>query len=110
MVYNIDGFSDMLLENEDFWNCYERFRIESNMPSVNPTTQMLFMIAQTTIIAHHTSKQQSDSHSEYEYEMEPPAELETIIEDIENSPKSELVITDKDDTPIEDPIRLGQTL
>ena len=106
--YPIDGFSDMLLENEDFWNSYERFRIESEFPSVNPTTQMLFMIAQLTIIAHHTQPQDTDG----EYEMQgPDKSLETIIEEIEpptelKPPENDKVITD-----VEKPtFSLGQKL
>ena len=109
--YPIDGFSDMLLDNEDFWNSYERFRIESEFPSVNPTTQMLFMIAQMTVIAHHTAPQYTQDEP---YVMEPPRSLETIIEEIEQPQTSnDIVITDQDDTTknIEKPIfNLGQKL
>ena len=101
--YPIPNFSDMLLENENFWNCYERFRIESEFPSVNPLTQMAFMIAQTTIIAHHTS---NDVINE-EYTMEEPAPLETIIEEIETPEKQSDEPTNT--TQIEE-ISLGQTL
>jgi hypothetical protein len=89
LLYPIPNFSDMLLENDDFWNSYERFRIESEFPSVNPLTQMAFMIAQTTIIAHHTSQTMEDDDS---YTMEQPQALETIMEEIERpnpSPTSE---------------------
>ena len=110
--YNIDGFSDMLLENEDFWNSYERLRIETEFPSINPTTQMLFMIAQLTIIAHHT--RDIEYEDDKPHIMEAPPELETIIEGIEEG--SDVVITDPDDnssnnvTEAPPPISLGQTL
>ena len=117
-IYNIDGFSDILLDNEDFWNCYERYRIESNFPSVNPTTQMMFMIAQTTVMAHHYAMNPEEHDT-----MEPPPPLETILEGIESSPspnvKSEnndIVITDNDTSESEQPVpeikpvTLGQLL
>ena len=113
LVYPIDGFSDLLLDNEDFWNSFERFRIESELPYVNHTTQMLFMIAQFTIIAHHTR----NSEPTEPYEMKGPESLETIMEEIEQ-PTNELVITDTDTTKqnteneieIPKPINLGATI
>ena len=120
-IYNVDGFSDMLLDNDDFWNCYERYRIESNFPSVNPTTQMLFMIAQTTIMAHHLALN-PDEHDR----MEEPPPLETILEGIEpeatptptqtpvidiidNDKKTDTSETEQKELDVE-PVTLGQRL
>ena len=111
--YPIDGFSDLLLDNDDFWNSYERFRIESEFPSVNPTTQMLFMIAQLTVIAHHTRGSYEESEP---YEMQPPKQsLETIIEEIENPQTLETKTNETKPNEIEinkppEPLLLGQKL
>ena len=108
-MYPIPNFSDMLLENDDFWNCYERFRIESEFPSVNPLTQMAFMIAQTTIIAHHTG--QIEPSDEESINMENPPPLETIIEEIETPSKEENEpIQEQNETMEEPTITLGQSL
>ena len=80
-VYDIDGFSDMLLESEDFWNIYERFKIENNFPAVNPAVQLTFIIGQCTFMAHHLSAKNGTTGS---HTMQGPAPLETIIEEIED--------------------------
>ena len=86
--YDIEGFADMLTENEDFW-CFERFKIEHNFPSVDPTTQMIYMIAQTTLLAHHLLR-------EYENEPEPIQNVpspEEVIAQIEKGEKTLLPST-----------------
>ena len=119
LVYPIDGFSDMLLDSEDFWTTYERLRIESEFPSVNPITQMLFMIGQLTIIAHHTRTEYESSDEQYK--MEEPHSLDTILEGIEEKPilSEDYVIVDKDTVETSSssepkeppkPVSLGQTL
>ena len=113
MIYPIHGFSDMLLESEDFWNCYERYRIESEFPSVNPLTQMCFMIAQYTLIAHHTPS------SDDEYVMEDPLPVQQILASIEEEPTKQTKQTEpveikptektKQTEPVEiKPVSLGQ--
>lgn len=105
MVYPIYGFSDMLLENEDFWNCYERYRIESEFPSVNPLTQMCFMVAQFTLIAHHTADTVDEN-----YEMEAPPAIDDILSTIEEEKTQDLQIVDKDETTEVEikPVALGE--
>ena len=106
-IYPIDGFSDMLLDNEDFWNSYERYRIESNFPSVDSTTQMMFMIVQTTVMAHHFAMNPEEHDA-----MEAPPPLETILEGIEpqpTPPRTEIIITDDDDTDTKTNVSETQT-
>ena len=80
--YNIDGFSDMLLDNDEFWNIFERYKCEYQLPAVNPTMQLLFIIAQTTFMAHHLGA--SRSSSDIEYEMQGPSpSAELLIQDLE---------------------------
>ena len=101
IIYPIYGFSDMLLENDDFWNCYERYRIESQFPSINPVTQMLFMIGQFTLIAHHTEETVSQS-------MDPPPAIDDVLSAIEEDPRVEEKEPEK--TEQIQPIQLGQLL
>ena len=54
--YNIDGFSSILLNNPEFWDCLERWKIERKMPNIPPHLQMLYIIASTTITAHELNK------------------------------------------------------
>lgn len=108
LVYPIPDFSDLLLDNENFWNCYERYRIESEFPSINPLTQMAFMIAQTTILAHHTGHTQ-DMIEEDEYVMQEPQPLETILEGIE-PPQEATEETKKNEDFVITDVTLGQSL
>ena len=54
--YNIDGFSDILLSNPDFWDTLERYKIEKELPNIPPHIQMLYIIFSTTITAHELNK------------------------------------------------------
>ena len=114
MFYDIEGFSDILLDNDEFWNCVERFKCETELPSVNPTTQVLYMIAQATIMAHHLPKEESDR-------MESPPPFEQVLETIEEEPSTES--TPKSDIkpstnenestpklPSTEPLKMGQIL
>lgn len=78
-VYDIDGFTDLLVENEEFWWTFERFKIENNFPAVNSTSQMLYMIGQATIMAHHMPREYDDSP------MEVPPSADEVIASISNS-------------------------
>ena len=99
LVYDIDGFTDILLDdNETFMNCWERFKIENNFPAVNPTTQMLFMIGQATIMAHHLEPRPTDT-------IESPPSVDDVLAKIEGQnvklptipENNEITIVDKDD-------------
>jgi hypothetical protein len=99
--YDIDGFSDILLDNDQFWNCWERFKIENNMPSVNSSAQMLFMVAQATLMAHHLPP--SDKYDDNDTDIPTP---DDVIADIENNiyttlptipeNNNDMIITDND--------------
>lgn len=50
--YNIEGFSELLLNNPGFWDAFERWKIEREMPNIPPGIQLAYIIASTTITAH----------------------------------------------------------
>ena len=78
--YNIDGFSNILLQNPDFWDCLERWKIEREMPNIPPHLQMLYIVASTTITAHELNKFQRPAK---------PVATELIIEDKDDKNKRE---------------------
>ena len=78
--YNVEGFSDMLLDNEEFWTIFERFKCDNELPSINPSAQLLFIIAQTSLMAHHLPPPDDD------YEMQAPPDVDTIIKDLDIMP------------------------
>ena len=83
--YDIDGFSNNLLSNEDFWNSYERFKIEQKMPTIPPSVQLLYVVSATMLMTHQQNKSLHKPPTKIEQvkEMEPP-EVEPDIEmDIE---------------------------
>jgi hypothetical protein len=71
-VANVDGFQKMLMENEEFLNCWERYKCESIMPTVPSHIQMVFILAQTYLIAYASNKMK-----------EPSDEVKQIIKDVE---------------------------
>ena len=50
--YDIEGFSDLLMQNPAFWDAFERWKIEHEMPDIPPSMQIIYIIASTTYIAH----------------------------------------------------------
>ena len=75
---NIDGFSDMLLHNDAFKNCWERVKCESVMPTVPPHLQMVFIVGQTFYMAYLVNKYK-----------EPSAETKKLIDDVVNEIEQE---------------------
>ena len=55
-VANVDGFTKMLRENEEFANCWEKFKCESVMPTIPSHLQMLFILGQTYLMAYSINK------------------------------------------------------
>ena len=54
--YNIEGFSDMLMQNPSFHDAFERWKIERKIPDVPPSFQLMYIIASTTYMAHMSNK------------------------------------------------------
>ena len=50
--YDIEGFSDMLLNNPAFWDAFERWKIERTLPNIPPSLQLMYIISSTTLLAH----------------------------------------------------------
>lgn len=57
--YNIEGFSDLLMQNPAFHDAFERWKIERKIPDVPPSFQLMYIVASTTYIAHMTNKQRA---------------------------------------------------
>ena len=55
--YNIEGFSELLLQNPSFHDAFERWKIEREIPDVPPSFQLMYIIASTTYIAHTSNSQ-----------------------------------------------------
>ena len=53
---DIDGFSDLLLQNPAFWDAYSIWQIEREMPELPPSIQMLYIVSSTTYIAYLQNK------------------------------------------------------
>ena len=49
---DIEGFSDLLLSNPAFWDAFERYKIEKEMPEIPPSLQLMYIVLSTTYIAH----------------------------------------------------------
>jgi hypothetical protein len=50
--YDIDGFTELLTANPGFWDAFERWKIEREMPEIPPCIQLAYIIATTTFAAH----------------------------------------------------------
>lgn len=55
-VYDIDGFAVKLFENDEFLNAAEKVKIESELPNIPPSVQMMFIATQTAIVVHEMNK------------------------------------------------------
>lgn len=81
--YDIEGFTDILTQNPGFWDAFERWKIEREMPDIPPGIQLGYIIATTTLAAHTLSA----------------GKEVTNIESRSNpqSKNDDVIITDKDD-------------
>ena len=87
--YNIEGFSELLLQNPAFHDAFERWKIEQKIPDVPPSMQLMYIIASTTYIAHMNNR-----HIQARIAQEAP--VETIKKEI----KKDIIIKDKDEKEI----------
>ena len=53
---DIEGFSDLLMDNPAFWDAYSIWQIEQEMPELPPSIQMMYIISSTTYIAYLQNK------------------------------------------------------
>ena len=57
--YNIDGFTNLLCNNQEFWDAVERWKIENELPDIPPGIQISYIVMSTTLMAHELNKLQS---------------------------------------------------
>ena len=77
--YNIEGFSDLLMENPSFHDAFERWKIEkSPLPDVPPSFQLMYIIASTTYMAHVMNK----SHTAIRDKKIEPKDNKKIIKEV----------------------------
>jgi len=55
-VYECSGFGQRLLANEQFWDCYERIKLEYTMPNIPPHLHMMMLIGTTMVLTHESNK------------------------------------------------------
>ena len=51
--FNINGFSDLLVANPGFWDAFERWKIERELPDIPPGIQLAYIISATTLAAYN---------------------------------------------------------
>ena len=57
--YDIEGFTDLLTANPGFWDAFERWKIEKEMPDIPPGIQIGYIVATTTLAAHSLNEGKS---------------------------------------------------
>ena len=50
--FDIEGFTDLLTANPGFWDAFERWKIERELPDIPPGIQLGYIVATTTLAAH----------------------------------------------------------
>ena len=50
--YDIEGFSELLLQNPAFHDAFERWKIERKVIDIPPSFQLMYIVASTTYMAH----------------------------------------------------------
>ena len=71
-IVNVDGFNQLLKENEQFASCWERVKCESVMPTIPSHLQMMLILGQTYFMAYAMNKVNN-----------PSPEVQQIIADVE---------------------------
>lgn len=87
--YDIEGFTDLLTQNPGFWDAFERWKIEREMPDIPPGIQLAYIIATTTLAAHTMNAGKSVKEAET---------TETRSDATEkNNTNNDIIIKDNDD-------------
>ena len=63
--YPCHGFSDMLLNNPSFWDAFERWKLERELPDIPPSFQIAYIVASTTVLAHMKNEYDQSKKSDY---------------------------------------------
>ena len=82
--YDIEGFTDLLVANPGFWDAFERWKIERELPDIPPGIQLGYIVASTTLAAHSLNAAKSIIEKESR-------------SNVETDKNSDLIITDKED-------------
>lgn len=99
---NVDGFSTLLLENEEFLNCWERIKCETVMPTVPSHIQMIFILGQTYFLAYAINKQK---------DYKAPPEVQEVIDEVLNENETKTNESKEKEDIIEKPkLENGMTL
>ena len=85
---NVDGFNSLLMQNEEFLNCWERFKCESIMPTVPSHVQMIFILGQTYFMAYAINKSENTKQSK---------ETQDVLDEVMNEIEQETDKQDKDE-------------
>lgn len=93
-IVNVDGFSKLLQENDQFINCWERYKCESIMPTIPPYLQMMFIVSQTYFLAYAMNKMKEPSEdtlkivADIEKEIEMEAKQKEEMRQVGAKPKT----------------------
>ena len=60
---NVDGFSKMIMTNDEFLNCFERVKCESLMPTIPNHIQLMLILGQTYFMVYTMNKMKKNSDS-----------------------------------------------
>ena len=63
-VYNIDGFAEDIKNNEHFWITFERFKIESDLPTIPIGFQLAQVLFTTAVVQHERNKKNNHKYQE----------------------------------------------
>lgn len=98
-IANVDGFNKMLMENQEFLNCWERFKCESVMPTIPSHIQMVFILGQTYFLAYAMNKMKEPSQET----LEIIDDIKQEIKDDEQKLQKQVSDTKKENDTIEKP-------
>ena len=100
-IYDITGFTDLLMANPSFHDALERWRIERQMPDIPPGMQIAYIVASTTLAAHSLNK------SKYA-NIKPSKNTTSTKPNISKTNKS--INKDNDELIIKDDLKIGKKI
>ena len=79
--YDIDGFQEMLMNDEQFLDTWEKFKIENELPNVPPSIQMLMIVSRCMITCNLQNKYLKENP---QTTMAPPSTPKILTEESKN--------------------------
>ena len=60
-MYECEGLSASINDNDEFWDCFERYKCELQLPHISPLLQMSMILTSTVVVQHEINRKANNA-------------------------------------------------